>query len=61
MWFICKRCGAYADDGDVKNCLCLNCIDSLVEKTEDFPFPEIPEKDEFTKIIDSLYISAMVT
>lgn len=32
MWFICKLCGSYSDDGDYIHCICLKCIDKNSKK-----------------------------
>ena len=31
MLFKCRLCGSLADDGDIKGCLCLGCIDFFGE------------------------------
>jgi len=28
VYFVCKECGKFIDDGDVIGCVCLDCIDS---------------------------------
>lgn len=28
MLFICRFCGSLADDGDIKGCICLFCIEA---------------------------------
>lgn len=37
-YYKCRLCGIFCDDGDLVNCICLDCIDKLDEDSEDRQF-----------------------
>lgn len=32
VYFVCKECGKFTDDGDVIGCVCLDCIDEIYDR-----------------------------